>query len=469
MLFNSVHFLIFFIILYVAYISAKCRIQNILLLVGGWIFYSFWDVKMSFLLLFSIIFNFYLGKKISISNVKKHFLVFGIVVNLLILIIFKYTLFLSHVFNDVFLAIGQAKPIPILSIVLPVGISFYTFHNISYIVDVYKNRILPTNSIITFSIYDLFFPLLLAGPIERAENLIPQIEEERKLNFYNFYSGGILFVWGIFKKVFVADNLSGFVNASLDPNNQIPEGMIYYSAFCFAFQVYADFSGYTDAARGLAKMMGFRLSHNFLIPFISSNPSEFWKRWHISLSTWLRDYLYIPLGGNRIGLFRQNINLIIVWVIGGLWHGATYGYLIWGFYCGIQIVLYNLLFRYASTYFKSIPNFVQKFTKYVGVFLTFWLFALGLLLFRVENLFHLERILTNLSGIYFSLSLFLKIIFFISPIIVVQSFQLYKKEMEILNFKSLHPLVLISLIILFSVQFSLFGVFEHREFFYFQF
>jgi len=469
MLFNSVHFLIFLFFFYIFYISSKHKVQNYLLLAGGWIFYSFWNYKMSFLLLFSIIMNFYLGKRIYKSPKAKWLLGIGVTLNLLVLVAFKYTFFLGSAFNDLSSILGMGKPIPILNILLPIGISFYTFHNISYIIDIYKGRINPTFDFVTFSIYDLFFPLLLSGPIERAENLIPQIENERIVVFSDFSSGVYLFAWGVFKKVFIADNLAAFVNSSLEPQNQIPTGLIYLTAFSFAFQVYADFSGYTDAARGLAKMMGFRLSHNFLIPFLSPNPSEFWKRWHISLSTWLRDYLYIPLGGNKYGMFRQNINLLIVWILGGLWHGATYGYLIWGFYCGIQIIGYNLFYNYILKYSINLPSYFLGVIKYSGIFLTFWLFALGLLLFRVENYSHLVRILSNLQGFYFNGMLILKILFFIFPILFVQSIQIYKKEMEIFNFKVLHPLVFTGMVVVFFIQFNLFGIFESKEFFYFQF
>ncbi|MCE9501440.1 MAG: MBOAT family protein, partial [Leptospira sp.] len=246
---------------------------------------------MIFLLLGCILFNYFAGLALHRQQKRKLIFVIGIIVNLSVLILFKYTVFFIKSFNDISAYFETPGKLHMLDIILPVGISFYTFHNISYLFDIYREKIVPTKNIVTFSVYDLFFPLLLSGPIERPDSLIPQIESERKMNMEDAVSGTILFAWGIFKKVFVADNLSPFVNKALDPSSDIPPGIIYFVAPAFAFQVYADFSGYTDAARGMARIMGFRLSLNFNLPFLSSNPVEFWKRWHISLSSWLRDYL----------------------------------------------------------------------------------------------------------------------------------------------------------------------------------
>jgi D-alanyl-lipoteichoic acid acyltransferase DltB (MBOAT superfamily) len=419
-------------------------------------------------LLFCIIFNFYAGKFLVIENLKNHhkkIFISSIILNLSILIFFKYIIFFSQTANDLFTILKMEKRIPVLDILLPVGISFYTFHNISYLSDIYKKKIQPTQSIISFSIYDLFFPLLLSGPIERAEKLLPQIENERVIHSENFQSGFLLFCYGIFKKVFISDNIASFVNMGLEPTRVIPDGLVYYLAFAFAFQVYSDFSGYTDSARGLARMMGFELSLNFNLPFISKNPVEFWTRWHISLSTWLRDYVYIPLGGNRNGFIKQNLNIMIVWLLGGLWHGATYGYLIWGLYCGFQIVFYNLWVKIKDSFSLNLDF---KFFNYFSVLLTFFLFGFGLLLFRVENKDHLLRLWNNASLFYWNINLILKLIFFISPILIIESIQIIKKDLNIFQTKNLN-LKFYFLSFLFCIQFLLFSSFEAKEFFYFQF
>ncbi len=466
---------------------------------------------MTFLLLFCIYFNFIAGIRLAKNQDlirRKRILLFTIALNLGILFIFKYTVFVIQSFNDISrLADGSLK-LSVIDIILPIGISFYTFHNISYIYDVYKGKIQPTYNLLTYAVYDLFFPLLLSGPIERAERLIPQIEKEREITKEKFQSGLILVLWGIFKKVFVSDNLAPFVNMALYPDETIPKGLVYFVAAAFAFQVYADFSGYTDAARGMARMIGFELSLNFNLPlFKATNPSEFWKRWHISLSTWLRDYVYIPLGGNRNGIFYQNMNLMIVWILGGLWHGATYGYLIWGIYCGLQVVIYNIYAEMKAKYFrktiynevdiknvissgsreiltkKRLPLFVvldkleltfinyslKGFIKIISIFITFMLFGLGLLLFRVENPTHLMRLIDNMAGIYLNWVLICKFLFYISPILILDSLQVWHKDLEYFSSSKIHPVIAYGILTLSAIQFCLFSVFESKEFFYFQF
>jgi alginate O-acetyltransferase complex protein AlgI len=507
MLFNSINFLVFFSVFYLIYTRVNLKIQNWLLLFGGIVFYSFWNYKMTFLLLFCIYFNFVAGIQL-VKNQdaikRKRILLFTIALNLGILFIFKYTVFVIQSFNDISRLANGSLKLSVIDIILPIGISFYTFHNISYIYDVYKEKIKPTHNLLTYAVYDLFFPLLLSGPIERAEKLIPQIEKERTITKEKFQSGLILVIWGIFKKVFVSDNLAPFVNMALYPDESIPKGLVYFVAAAFAFQVYADFSGYTDAARGMARMIGFELSLNFNLPlFKATNPSEFWKRWHISLSTWLRDYVYIPLGGNRNGIFYQNMNLMIVWILGGLWHGATYGYLIWGIYCGLQVVIYNVYAENKNKFFSVSPPkfligglkkirfpirdfgndkldslsnlslysnpFTQSLTTAISIFITFMLFGLGLLLFRVENPTHLMRLMDNMGGIYLNWVLIGKFIFYISPIIILDSLQVWHKDLEYFSSSKIHPALAYGIMTVFAIQFCLFSVFESKEFFYFQF
>ncbi|EMJ93863.1 MBOAT family O-acyltransferase [Leptospira alstonii] len=474
MLFNSLNFLLFFIGFCLIYFRLGLAGQNRLLFFGGLFFYGFWKPTMVLLLLFCIAFNFAggirLGRTSSPSRQKRIF-AFLIVLNLGILIFFKYILFLLSVWNDTLGILFPYSILPVPEILLPVGISFYTFHNISYLSDIRSGKIQPCSNFIRFGVYDLFFPLLLAGPIERPDSLLPQIETQRGVTENGFISGATLFFWGIFKKVFIGDHLLLFTGKAMEPGIQLPAGMVFWIAFGFAFQVYADFSGYTDAARGLAKMLGFRLTLNFNFPFISSSPSEFWKRWHISLSTWLRDYLYIPLGGNRVSLFRQNLNLMIVWILGGLWHGATYGYLVWGFYCGLQVVVYNLIQKYVLTLVPGNIRIFKYFIKLMGFFLTFWMFSLGLLLFQVRSPGELLALILNaVGGVYWNPVFAAKLFFLLLPLIVVETWMILSGGTDTF----LEKIVLrqsrwISFSFGIWILFCLFGVFEKKEFFYFQF
>lgn len=473
MLFNSLNFLVFFFIFYVIYLRLGTLGQNRLLFFGGLFFYGFWKPEMVLLLLFCIAFNYAGG--IRLGNLegrdRSRFFTFLISLNLGILIFFKYILFLLSIWNDTLGVVLPKSAVALPEILLPVGISFYTFHNISYLSDIRSGKILPCKNFIRFGVYDLFFPLLLAGPIERPDSLLPQIETERRITSEGFLSGAVLFLWGIFKKVFIGDHLLLFTGKAMEAGMQLPPGMILWIAFCFAFQVYADFSGYTDAARGLAKMMGFRLSLNFNFPFISSSPSEFWKRWHISLSTWLRDYLYIPLGGNRVSVFRQNVNLMIVWVLGGLWHGATYGYLVWGCYCGLQVVGYNLFQKYVLRFVSSNILILEWTLKLFGVLLTFWMFALGLLLFQVRSPGELWVLVLNaIGGGYWNPIFALKLFFLLSPLILVEPWMILSSGTDsFLERIVSRPHRWIPLSFGVAVLFFLFGVFEKKEFFYFQF
>lgn len=432
---------------------------------------------MLFLLFFCIYFNFKAGLIIDSSELQKRrklYAILVVIVNILILGIFKYMGFGITVVNDFAGFLNAGFRLNVIELVLPVGISFYTFHNISYILDVYWKKIKASKYFITYGIYDVYFPLLILGPIERADKLIPQIESERKFNSEEFFNGINLVAWGVFKKVFVADNLSVFVDYALKADTILPAGIVYSIALSFAFQIYADFSGYTDIARGLAKMMGFELSLNFNIPFISSNPSEFWRRWHISLSTWLRDYLYIPMGGNRVSFLNQNFNLLIVWLIGGIWHGAAYGYFIWGIYCGVQIILYNSMFiKTGLRKFTEADRFrlIDSALKFLGIPLTFFLFAFGVILFKVSSPAHLNSLILNMNGFYINTEFSLKLLLFIFPVLIYDLF-LYSKNQNWKYFEKMKtPVRSIQfvLLILFSFAFQLLSIFEKKEFFYFQF
>ncbi|HNF25228.1 MAG TPA: MBOAT family O-acyltransferase [Leptospiraceae bacterium] len=470
MLFNSISFLIFFIIFYIFYSVLNYRKQNLLLLAAGTVFYSWWNWKMSFLLGATILGNYYVGQRLYISEKRKKTFVTAVVLNLSVLFVYKYAVFSIQSWNDLLSFLGKnGGKIAVPEILLPVGISFYTFHNISYIADVYFRKIKPAENLLTYAVYDLFFPLLLSGPIERAEKLVPQIESSRHLSEKKTLSGILLFSYGLMKKSFIADHLSVYSDYALRPGMSIPDGLVWWTAFCFAFYVYADFSGYTDMARGLARILGFELSLNFQFPFLSKSPSEFWTRWHMSLSSWLRDYVYIPLGGNRLGILRQYLNLMTVWTLGGLWHGATYGYLIWGIYCGIQTVISHSV---QLCWEKSgLPFRRNMYTDIIFILYTFFQFGLGLLLFRVENGSHLMYFIRNMGGVYFHGESFFRIMFFILPILITEYYQFRTGDIQLEeteNSPKSTALSFVYLQLMFFI-FCLFAAFEKKEFFYFQF
>ncbi|PJZ68692.1 acyltransferase [Leptospira perolatii] len=475
MLFHSLTFVLFFLFVFLVYVRLGVKAQNFLLLFAGLAFYASWGWVATAILCASVVANYFGGLWIHrVSESRRNlFTGFLIVANIVLLGAFKYTGFGAEIWNDIVGVFDPEQKVSIPKILLPLGISFYTFHNISYIIEVRYEKVLATENFIEFAVYDLFFPLLLLGPIERPNALLPQIAKPRRIDAATVWEGGCLFCWGIFKKVFVGDNLQFFIEKSLQPGMILPDGIAWWIGISLGIQLYADFSGYSDAARGLARMMGFRLTLNFDFPYIAPNPSEFWKRWHISLSTWLRDYIYIPLGGNRIGLLRQISNLMIVWILGGLWHGATYGYLTWGLYCGIQVVCFVLLQKAFSKLDVSIPRFIYIILQYLGAFLTWELFSFGLILFRFNSPFELGHLIENASkGFYFSIPFLLKFFFFVSPLFLMDILQLaaggqdsfFIKWRSLPKFASYSPLVL-GLVFLFFLA----GIFEKKVFVYFQF
>jgi len=475
MLFSSINFFFFFLTFYFLYRKLSHKYQNYLLFFGGLFFYSYADYRFTPILLFTIVFNYFIGKKIYNylgTKKSKNIFYFGLFINIFILCFFKYLLFFFTVLKDL-----NLTKLDYPKIFLPLGISFYTFHNISYIFDIYKAKILPTNSLLVYAIYDMFFPLLLAGPIERAEKLIPQIINPRNLLFSKTISGVLLFFFGLLKKKVVADQFGELVERAL--GMEVPVGFSLWLCFAMAIQVYADFSGYSDMARGLAKILGFELSLNFYHPYFSKNPVEFWKRWHISLSSWLRDYVYIPLGGNKNGLLMQNINLLFVWFLCGLWHGAGYGYVVWGIYCGLQVIIYHNTKKFID-YAQKKTKFIYNFSKFLQVCLNIFEFPLlatplfifsfgfGLLLFKLSSFEAFVKIFYNFFPLYWSNILFLKFIFYLLPLIFLEFYQIYfqDEDFEKLNFSS--KLTFFGLFCL-VLDLLLFSNPDSKEFFYFQF
>ena len=396
MLFNSWVFVLFFFIVFAFYFKSKHKIQNLILTIASYIFYGAWNWYFLGLIIASTFVDYFLSLKIYNSkdkNSSKKYLFFSLAFNLGMLGFFKYFNFFIDSAYDLANLVGIESTEGLrLNIILPVGISFYTFQTMSYTIDVYKNKIKPITNYLDYSLYVSFFPQLVAGPIERAHHLIPQIIRERSYSLNNLRSGLWLITWGFFKKVVVADNLARIVDSAF--NGGIPDnGLVaLIGVYAFAYQIYGDFSGYSDIARGVSKILGFDLMLNFKIPYISKNPQEFWNRWHISLSTWLRDYLYIPLGGNQFGQFLTYRNLIITMVLGGLWHGAAWTFILWGIYQGALLAIHRLIFG-------SYRNKVQKgqsFGDVLRIIGMFHLTCLGWLIFRAESISQIKGFLLSI-------------------------------------------------------------------------
>lgn len=438
MSFISFKFLIFFVVVYVFYLIISHRWQNIWLLATSYLFYAAWDWRLLSLLAAITCLDYFCALKIhglEETNKRKLYLSLSIVGDLTILGFFKYFNFFKENLQFLFNGFGFSVSPFALNIILPIGISFYTFKSLSYTIDVYRKEMQPTKKFLDYALFVSFFPELIAGPIERARNLLPQILGERKLTVSNFYEGCFLIYWGLFQKAFIADNLAKIVDpvfASPPPYNG---PTVLLASYAYTFQILCDFSGYSDMARGMGKCLGFDLMVNFNVPYFVTNPREFWRRWHISLSTWLRDYLYIPLGGNRRGDFTTYRNLAITMLICGLWHGAAWTFIIWGIYHGILLILYGVLtpvFRKADIV-KGV--YVQKAWFFLRVIFFFQLVSLGWLIFRSESIAQVYNMAHALiydfkyvanSGLQ---AYTFNIIFFTGIFLAVQLLQFYKRDL----------------------------------------
>jgi alginate O-acetyltransferase complex protein AlgI len=336
MLFNSIDFAFFLPIVFFIYwfvFKDNLKYQNFLIVVSSYIFYGWWDWRFLSLILFSTIIDFLVGKKLSYENKiikRKLLLILSVSVNLGFLGFFKYYNFFIDNFIDAFSFFGSEIKPNTLNIILPVGISFYTFQTLSYTIDVYRKKLKASPDFISFSAFVCFFPQLVAGPIERAKNLLPQFNKPKFFNYDQAVNGMRQILWGFFKKIVIADNCAMYANEIF--NNSLEYGSVdlIFGAFFFTFQIYGDFSGYSDIAIGTAKLFGINLKQNFSTPYFSRDIAEFWRRWHISLSTWFRDYLYIPLGGSRGGTFYKIRNTFAIFLVSGLWHGANWTFVFWG-------------------------------------------------------------------------------------------------------------------------------------------
>lgn len=344
MLFNSLEFLVFLPLVFILYwyVFKKLKQQNLLVIFISYVFYGWWDWRFLTLIAFTTFSSYISGilieKREGKRKQQKYIAAANIVLNLAILCLFKYFNFFSENLNKLFQVFGWGLDWVTLDLLLPVGISFYTFQALSYSIDVYQKKITPTHDISAFFAFISFFPQLVAGPIERATHLLPQFLSERKFNYSQAVDGLRQILWGFFKKVVVADNCANVVNTIFDSYQTQSGSTLLLGAFLFAFQIYGDFSGYSDIAIGTARLFGINLMKNFNYPYFSHNIAEFWRRWHISLTTWFRDYIYIPLGGSRVSKIKIIRNTFIIFLVSGFWHGANWTFIMWGFYHSILFI-----------------------------------------------------------------------------------------------------------------------------------
>lgn len=526
MLFHTYTFLLFFIIFIAFYLAARnnLRWQNIVLLLASYAFYAGWDERFLILIAGSTACDYIAGLGMArLGNVRReackaaagvlalsalvllptfatsghflvlvaigsalflaavfylerrdtalrrrHYLTLSVILNLGLLGVFKYFDFFARSLYD----LGQSAGITLdpftLNVVLPVGISFYTFQTMSYTIDVYRKRIPATTSILQFATFVAFFPQLVAGPIERAAHLLPQFAKRREVTWRNIESGATLFIWGLFKKAVVADHLAAVSDKVFANPEAYSAGDIVVALVAFTFQIYCDFSGYSDMARGIGRVLGFDIMLNFNLPYVARTPSEFWRRWHISLSTWLRDYLYIALGGNRGGAFKTYRNLALTMLLGGLWHGANWTFVLWGAYQGLLLVIYRML---------RIDDHLDKLKGRGGTAVAcnllawavmFVLIVFGWLLFRATSVDHIVQMLSVFTtDMSLASSLWLDVARVLLPLLFVQALQLLKNELEVLP---VLPIWLRYHVGVFVIWCVIFGAARGtREFIYFDF
>jgi len=482
MFFNSIAFAIFLPIIFLLYwfvFNKTKSTQNALLIIASYYFYSCWDWRFLFLLVFSTFLDYYTGIQIEkgkSEKSRKFWFWLSILINLGFLGIFKYYNFFAASFSDLVTSAGfKASPI-LLDVILPVGISFYTFHGLSYVIDIYYKRIKAEYNFVDYSLFVSYFPLLVAGPIERATHLLPQVKIKREFDYRLAVDGLRQIMWGLFKKVVIADNCADYANIAFDNAGSNSGSVLVLGAIFFAFQIYGDFSGYSDIASGTSKLFGIDLLRNFNYPYFSRDIAEFWRRWHISLSSWFRDYVYIPLGGNKGSKFIKIRNVLIIFVVSGFWHGANWTFIIWGLLNAV-FILPSIIFKTNRSNLdvvakeKNYPSFKELFQ----IIRTFAITCFAWIFFRAKNV---ESALLYIKGI-FSSSLFtiprfdskqisikiliLLILFFLIKEWNSRSYNhaLYKDSKSIYSRWALYSLISILIIV--------WGVTSKTEFIYFAF
>jgi len=404
MLFNSIEFVIFLPIVFMLYwfvANRSVQGRNLLVIAASYVFYGWWDWRFLSLIILSSVVDFAVGRQLGSTEnerQRRSLLTISVLLNLGLLGFFKYYNFFVESFIDAFATLGVTLQASSLNIILPVGISFYTFQTLSYTIDVYRKKLEPTQDPLAFFAFVSFFPQLVAGPIERATNMLPQFYSLKKFDIEEAKDGTRQALWGLFKKVVIADNCALAANDIFANYDSLPASTLVLGAVFFAFQIYGDFSGYSDIAIGVARIFGFKLMRNFAYPYFSRDIGEFWRRWHISLSTWFRDYLYIPLGGNRGSKWKQFRNVIAIFVVSGFWHGANWTFIVWGALNALYFL--PLMFSGKNRQNMGVTaegRWLPRPKEFLQISLTFALTCLAWVFFRAESVTHAFAYLTNMA------------------------------------------------------------------------
>lgn len=400
MLFNSFEFLVFLAVVYGLYLVLSHRLQNWMLLVASYVFYGWWNWRFLAIILFTTVLDYLVSLKVSRATTdrsKRRYLSISVVCNLGLLAVFKYFNFFITSFIDLTVRLGLHLRWEPLHIILPVGISFYTFQSISYSIDVYRGHVAPPRRFLDFALFVAFFPQLVAGPIQRATHLLPQVIEPRRIDPDQVARGAFLILYGLFKKTVIADGLAEVVNSVYNSTGASSGIDVLLATYLFVLQIYCDFSGYTDIARGVAKLMGFNLSKNFMTPFYAASPSEYWTRWHISLSSWVKDYVYLPLAlhylrrsDSKISEYKPHVYAMVLM---GLWHGAAWTYVLWGVYHGFMLVTWD-----AVKWPKALKRQHKRIPKALRIAFYFQITALSLLIFRANSVHQIGDLLHAIGG-----------------------------------------------------------------------
>lgn len=471
--FNSFAFFLFFAVFCTVYHGLRQRGQNTLLLAGSYFFYAAWDVRFLVLLGLTTVVDYSVGRALNgcdREQTRKTLLLASICFNLGILCFFKYFNFFQTEACRLVSLLGITLSPFALQIILPVGISFYTFKSMSYTIDVYRRTIPATDRLQEYAIYTAFFPQLLAGPIERASALLPQIHSIRRLSWEQFRIGVFEIGWGLVLKVFAADNLALLVNNLLHEPKMTGFTCL-LAGYAFTFQILGDFAGYSYMSNGVARLLGFETMRNFNLPYFATNPREFWQRWHISLSTWLRDYLYIPLGGNRLGPWRTRFNLMATMILGGLWHGANLTYVAWGAYHGLLLAVHRLL----PSRKKRPGGTGRGLTAVIAglkLLIFFHFVVVGWLIFRADSLQQSMEIFRAIAGnFHFNLAAhqeaIKKLAFYVAPILVIEGLQYFRNDLLVIL--KLPVLLRAGVYVVFFYLIAVFGFYGAQDFFYTRF
>ncbi len=485
MLFNSVPFLLFFVIVASVYFAIPHKLRAFYLLVASCYFYMAFVPKYVLILFFLITIDYFAGIWIEESKSqrrKKVYLILSIISTCAVLFFFKYFDFFNSIFADVARFLNLNYPVKPWDIFLPIGLSFHTFQSLSYVIEVYRGNQKAERHFVIYAVFVMFFPQLVAGPIERAKNLLHQFYERHTFDYARVTDGLKLALWGLFKKVVIADRLAIFVNAVYNNPTDYSGWPLIMATIFFAFQIYCDFSGYSDIAIGVAQVLGFRLMDNFNRPYFSKSVPEFWKRWHISLTSWFKDYLYIPMGGNRAGKVRWYLNLFIVFLLSGLWHGANWTFVIWGALNGFYLLcsIWTSKWRARLVELTGIGQF-PKFHKLIRVAITFMLICFSWIFFRANTLAdawyivtHLANGLTNpdtLPAFWTGFGLgFKSFVVAVTAIIFMEFIHLIQRHKNIRHMLADKPApVRVFVYISVVIGILLFGKFDNQQFIYFQF